>query len=84
MIVGKEFLEIMFPLGTAKIDYLNILDYVEGVAKVNIGTMNVDQEKTDKASRYHWETPGGALAGPHVKCGPVIPCHMENMSHQEN
>ena len=31
-------------------------DYVEDVAKAEIGPMNADQQQTDKATRYHQET----------------------------
>ena len=41
----------------AKIEGLNLLDYVEDVAKANTGPMNADQQKTDKATQYHQETP---------------------------
>ena len=34
----------MFPLGMTKI--LNLLDYVEDVAKADIGPMNVEQQET--------------------------------------
>ena len=40
-----------------KIEVLNLLDYVEDVAKASIGPMNVDQQKTDKATQHHQETP---------------------------
>ena len=40
----------MSPLGMAKIKGINLLDYVEGVAKADIGPMNTDQQKTDKAT----------------------------------
>ena len=46
--VGKAFLEIMFPLGMTKIEGLSLLDYVEGEAKADIGPMNIDQQETDK------------------------------------
>ena len=59
-IVEKAFLEIMSPLGMTKIEGLNLLDYVEDVAKADIGPMNVDQQKIDKATRYHWEMLCGA------------------------
>ena len=40
----------MFLLGMSKIEGLNLLNYVEDVTKVNTGPMNVDQQKTDKAT----------------------------------
>ena len=49
-IVDKEFLGIMSPLGMARIGGLNLLKFIGGVAKANIGPMNVDQQKTDKAT----------------------------------
>ena len=55
-IVDKEFLEIMSPLGMAKIDCLNLLYYVGDVAKGDIGPINVDQQKTGKATQYIQET----------------------------
>ena len=39
---------MIFPLGTTKIEDLNLLDYVEDVAKANIGPMNVDQQEIKK------------------------------------
>ena len=43
------FLEIMSPLGMAKIEGLKFLNYVGDVAKADIGPMNIDEQKTDKA-----------------------------------
>ena len=40
----------MSPLEMAKINGINLLDYIGGVAKKNIRTMNADQQKTDKAN----------------------------------
>ena len=57
MIIDKEFLEIMSLLGMAKIEYFNLLNYVENVANAYFGPMNVDQQNTDKATQYYWETP---------------------------
>ena len=31
--------------------------YVGSVVKEDIGRMNADQQQTDKATQYHWETP---------------------------
>ena len=53
--VDKEFVGIISPLGMARIGRLSLQVYVEGVTKVNIGPMNADQQKTDKATQ-HWET----------------------------
>ena len=33
----------MSPLGMAKLEGLNLLDYVKDMAKGNIGPMNIDQ-----------------------------------------
>ena len=41
----------------SKIGGLSLQVYVAGVAKVSIRTMNVGQQKTDKATQYHWEAP---------------------------
>ena len=60
----------MSPLGMARIGSLSLLEYV-GVAKVNIGLMNVDQQKRDKATQYHQKTPWEAS----VKHGSAIPSH---------
>ena len=49
-IVDKEFLEIMSLLGMTKIEGLKLLDYVEDVSKADIRPMNIDQQKTDKAT----------------------------------
>ena len=38
-----------------KIEGLNLLDYVEDVAKANIGPMNVGQQETNKATGYKSE-----------------------------
>ena len=40
----------MFPLGITKIEGVNLLDYVEDVAKANIVPMNLDQKETNKAA----------------------------------
>ena len=58
-----------------KIEGLSLLDYVEDVSKADIGTMNMDQQETNKPTHYHWENPWGPLSGPQVKCGPIIPSH---------
>ena len=42
MIIDKEFLGIMSFLGMARIGSLRLLEYVGGVAKADIGPMNVD------------------------------------------
>ena len=54
----------MSPLGMAGIGGLSLLVYVGGVAKADIGLMNVGQQETDKATQYHWETPLGASHRP--------------------
>ena len=41
----------------ARIGGLILQVYVEDVAKADIEPMNADQQKTDKATRYRWETP---------------------------
>ena len=38
-------------VGMAEIGGLNLLVYIEGVAKVDIGPMNVGQWQVDKATR---------------------------------
>ena len=53
----------------ARIGELSSQVYIEGVAKTNIEPMNADQQKTNKETRYLWET----LTDPQVKSGPVIP-----------
>ena len=66
----------MSPLGMAEREGLDLLDFVKDVAKANIGPMNVDQQKIDKASQYYWETPWEASRSPpQVKHDPVIPSH---------
>lgn len=40
----------MLPLETARIDALHLLVYVGGMAKAEIGPMNVYQQKKDKAT----------------------------------
>ena len=40
----------MSPLRMAKIDGLNLLEYVEDIAKADIEAVNVGQQKTDKAT----------------------------------
>lgn len=37
----------------AKIDGLNLLDYIEDAAKADIGPKNVDHQETKKATHYH-------------------------------
>ena len=49
MIVDKEFLRIISPLRMARIGGLNFQVYIEGMAKADIGPINTDQIKTDKA-----------------------------------
>ena len=41
----------------AGIGNLDLQAYVGSVVKEDIGRMNADQQQTDKATRYHWETP---------------------------
>ena len=57
MIAGKVFLEITLHLGMAGIGNLGLQVYVGGMVKEDIGRMNADQQQTDKATRYHRETP---------------------------
>ena len=38
-------------LEMAKIKGINLLDYVEGIAKSGNGSMNADQQKTQKATQ---------------------------------
>ena len=40
----------MSPLGMAKIEGLNLVDYVDDMAKADFGPVYVDQQKTDKAT----------------------------------
>ena len=51
--IGNKFLEIMSPLEMAKIEGLNLLEYVGGMAMTDIRPLNVDQQKTAKAVQYH-------------------------------
>lgn len=74
----------MFPLGIAKIKGVNLLDYVEGVAKSDIGLMKADQQKTDKANQYHQKTPWGLLQAPKSKVVQSFLVTVEDMSYQEN
>ena len=46
----------------ARIGRLSLQLYVECVAKANLEPMNEGQQKTDKANKYHWETPWGSLS----------------------
>ena len=48
--MDKEFSEIMSSLEMAKIGDLRVQVYVDGVAKTDIGPINADQQKTDKAA----------------------------------
>ena len=43
-------------MGMAKIECLNLMNYVGDVAKGDIGPTNVDQQKTVKATQYIQET----------------------------
>ena len=36
-----------------KIEGLKLLNYVEDMAKAGIGTMNIDQQETNKETCYH-------------------------------
>ena len=58
----QEFLEIMSPLRMGRIGELSLQVYVGGATKAHIHPMNVGQQKTDKATWYHQETPWGVLA----------------------
>ena len=40
-----------------QIEVLNLLQYVDDVSKDDIGTMNVDHQKTNKEIQYHQKTP---------------------------
>ena len=48
--INKKFLGIISPLRMKTTGELRIQVYVEGVAKDDIGPMNADQQKTDKAT----------------------------------
>ena len=41
---------------------LSLQVYVGGVAKADIGQMNVDQQEIDRANSYHWEMQRGGLS----------------------
>ena len=41
----------------ARIVVVRLQVYVEDVTKADIGQMNADQQKTDKARQYYQETP---------------------------
>lgn len=43
---------------------LSLPGYVGHVANVDIGPINVDQQKTDKATQYHWKTSWGTFHRP--------------------
>ena len=62
-----------------------ILNYVEYVAKADIGPMNVDQQETDKAMCYHWETPWGeVLIGPRSNVVQSFSVTVEDTFPQKN
>ena len=62
--------------GMAKIKSINFLDYVEGMAKVDIGPMNTEQQKDRQGNPIPLgNSLRGPLTGPQVKCGPVISSH---------
>ena len=61
-------------LAMTRIGSLRLLEYVGGMATANLGPMNVDWEKIDKATEYHGGAPWwGGLTGHYVKHGPIIP-----------
>ena len=74
-IVDKKFLGIISPLGMAEIESLNILDYVEDVAMVNIVPLNGDQQKIDKSTWLRWENSFETFVGPQIKHDLVILRH---------
>ena len=68
----QEFLGIIFLLGMPRIGGLSLQVYVEGVTKANTGPMNADQQKIDKATQYHWETPWRTSHRPQATKSKVV------------
>ena len=56
-IVDRELLETMFFLTIIHTERSSLLDYEEGVAKVDIGLKNVDQQGIFMVILCHQETP---------------------------
>ena len=68
-------------MGMTKMEGLNLLDYIEDVAKVN--TRPMDWSTKDKQGNLILlgNTFGEPLSGPQRKCSSVIPSHLgENVS----
>ena len=70
-LLDNRLLELMSPLGMAKIGGFSLQVYVGGVAKANIGTMNEGKQKTEKFTirKLH---EGPFTGPPHDKHGLVI------------
>ena len=66
----------MSPLGMEKIGGLILQVYVGGVTKASIGSMNVGQQKTDKAIRFQLgNAMGSLLQALNDERGSVIPSY---------
>ena len=63
---------------------LSLQAYVGGVAKADIGQMNVDQQEIDKATHYHWEAQWVLSQAPMANVVQSFPVTAENMPCQEN
>ena len=68
----------------AKLEGLNLLDYVDEVAKANIGSMDVDWERRKKQSCTIGKLLGGFMQAPMPNMFESFPVIVEKISHQEN
>ena len=75
--VGKKFLE-MPPLGMEKV--VSVFGLCRRYANVDIGPMNVDQQKTKQSDTIR-KLLQGPLKGPMSNMAQSFPVTVENISH---
>ena len=76
-------LETMFFLSIIQMDCPSFLDYTEGVAKVDIELMNIEQQETVKVTLFHQKTPLMVSHRPPCQISSVISCHHGGNSFPE-
>ena len=68
----------------AKIKGINLLDYVEGMTKANIGPMKQINKRQTRQPDTIGKLLGGLSQAPKSKVVQSFPVTVEDMSHQEN
>ena len=67
-----------------KLEGFNLLDYVDELAKANIGSMDVDWERWTKQCCAIGKLLGGLMQAPMPNMFESFPVIVEKISHQEN